>query len=57
MKAMRNTGMQLSNANLDFTMDNIANIGDFVSMVANCIETTSEIVFAGQDELIHRSEG
>ncbi|MSP53865.1 MAG: hypothetical protein EXR81_06430 [Gammaproteobacteria bacterium] len=44
------------NTDAGVAMDDIANIGDFVSTIANCIETTSEIAFAAQDELIHRSE-
>ena len=36
--------------------DDIANIGELVSMIANCIETTSEIAFSVQDALIRRAK-
>ena len=42
------------NADTGVAMDDLANIGDLISMVANCIETTSEIAFSVQDELIRR---
>ena len=45
------------NTDSGVAIDDIANIGDLVSMIANCIETTSEIAFSVQDELIRRGEG
>lgn len=43
------------NSDSGVAIDDIASIGDLVSMIANCIETTSEIAFSIQDELIRRS--
>jgi hypothetical protein len=45
------------NAEAGVAMDDLANIGDLFSMVANCIETTNEIAFSVQDELIRRGKG
>jgi hypothetical protein len=44
----------VQNEDAGVSMDDISNIAELVSMVADCIETTNELTFESKEELYKR---